>query len=153
MGRCGGFCGDSYGGGFNRDHVSDNFASGRSNVVHNKKVVYYEKEDCYKSKDESCCGNHVRDHCGGWSNGFGDCSPCGSPCGREFAPCGRECSPCGPRRFYGCGRPYEYRGRCGGFGTPSSKLYKDLGYNAARRSGWNGDRVGKRTGWYGYTDY
>lgn len=150
MGRCGefspcggGFCGGSYGGGYDRDHESENFASGKSNVVHNKKVVYYEKEDCYKSKNESCCNNRVRDHCGGWSNG---CNTGCSPCGRGWD--------CAPRRFYGCARPCEYRGRCGGsFGTPSSKLYKDLGFNVARRSGWNDNRVGKRTGWYGYTDY
>ncbi|XWV25938.1 hypothetical protein QJ857_gp1142 [Tupanvirus soda lake] len=161
MGRCGGFyggCGPCGGGyydnsfanngwnnGYNADHAQDSYAARNSNVVANKREVYYEKEACYNSNDSACCANRERDQCGSWNGG---CNSCGNY-GTGYGGCGYGgpgpyYGGCGPRKFYGKSyggyyKPYGYGKNYGprGFGAPNAKLHKGLGYNVAKRSGYD----------------
>ena len=134
-GPCGaGYYGDSfgncgYGEGFNNNCASDACAVRNNDVACKTREVYYEKENCFNSRDNAYCGNRARNGNCGWSNGnnsYGN--GCGgyNGCGPGYG--GWADGGCGPNRGYGPRR----------FG-PGSKLHKGLGYKNSNKNnaGWN----------------
>lgn len=160
---CGGFyggCGPCGGGAYN--NFNDGYANGYcgdanraaygqnyNDVVCNNREVYYEKENCFRSDNASCCADVENANCNNWNQGcangscgnYGGCGPYGGGCG-PVGGCGYGggCGPYGggyggPRRYgYGGYGPYK-KGYGKNYGTPNGKLHKNLGYNAAKKSG------------------
>lgn len=145
MGRCGPGCGsinnndegyynDSYGGEDWRSN-SDNYrardgsASKHDDIICKKREVYYEKEDCYKSRNDECRANKLAD---GYSSRDRRSDNYGSS-GSDYDSWGGDYG-FGDRGFGD--RGYGYRSNFGRYGAPCGKLQRGLGYNTARRSMW-----------------
>lgn len=163
MGRCGfNGCGPYNNSGFNDCYNNNNFYGGGCNDSDNsslastcndvngyRKETFYQNEDCYSSKNASQCCNNERDSCNSWNggcdsngrNGGYGTYGCDTPC---YTPC--NVNPCGIGSYGGgcgigsgsCGiNPCGFR-RYNKFNYPSSALFRDLGYNVGRRSGFSG---------------
>ncbi len=98
--------GNGYGANVNRNAYGANC----NDVVCNNREVYYERDNCFRSNNNSICGANENDCCGGYNNGcasgncgynggFGGCGPCGpvvGGCGPIVGGCGPVVGGCGP---------------------------------------------------------